>query len=515
MKKDYLRLGIMLFILVAVTFHFTLTAQTPPPGLKGQALREWLKENYYDGKHKQLGYTSARRYMYNYIDNNNNYITGVYSGYRKHWNYGGAGTNPDPINCEHTVPQSFFDRKEPMRSDIHSLFPAYKNWNSVRSNHPFDEINDNSTTKWMYQDKSQSSVPTSNIDAYSEYAHSKFEPREDHKGNCARAIFYFYTMYPSQAGNINRIGELETLYEWHLEDPVDGKERGRNDKIEQYQGNSNPYIEDPELVARAWGFSSSPTSGELFFSEYVEGSSYNKALEIANFSGAAVNLSGYSIKKQTNGSGSWGSELKLSGTLANEEVYVIASSRAGSQVSSVADLKTSSNALTFNGNDAVALFKNGTLIDVLGTFNSSSNYAKDVTLVRKPTVTSPVTSYNTNEWTKYSKDEFGYLGAHTVGSSVKASFVENISTPVGSDFSIKLYPVPADDFVNIEVKSTQETELDIRVMNARGSVVYTAQERTSGSIYKTGVDILTWERGIYFISISSDKSGFTRKLIVE
>lgn len=52
-------------------------------------------------------------------------------------------------------------------------------------------------------------------------------------------------------------------------------------------------------------------SEELFFSEYIEGSSFNKALEIINLTGASINLEteGYSIKKLTNGSGNWISDL--------------------------------------------------------------------------------------------------------------------------------------------------------------------------------------------------------------
>src|SRR5690606_6906717 len=131
----------------------------------------------------------------------------------------GTGSNPDPINCEHTVPQSFFNEAEPMKSDIHHLFPTYSNWNSTRSNYPFAEINDNSTTKWMYLTTSTSSIPSSNIDLYSEYASSTFEPREDHKGDVARAIFYFYTMYPTQAGSISAVADINELYDWHLADP--------------------------------------------------------------------------------------------------------------------------------------------------------------------------------------------------------------------------------------------------------------------------------------------------------
>jgi len=251
MKKPILTLSLLLLAMI-LFYAPSSSAQTPPDNLNGSGLRTWLKQNYYDGKHSTLGYSTARMRMYNFIDNKNNQITGVYSGYVKSWTFGGNGTNPMPINAEHTVPQSFFGKNEPMRSDIHHLFPTYSNWNSERSNHPFGEITDSSTDKWMYLSNSQSSVPGSNIDRYSESISSRFEPREDQKGNTARAIFYFYTMYPTQAGAMSKVGDINVFYQWHLQDPVDANEIARNNSIEQYQGNKNPYISHPEWIARAW-----------------------------------------------------------------------------------------------------------------------------------------------------------------------------------------------------------------------------------------------------------------------
>ena len=248
----------ILFLAFLLTLAGLLThAQTPPSNLNGEDLKTWLKQNYYDGKHQTLGYSVARKYLYNYIDNENGVITCVYSGVEVNSAYGGTTTYPAPINCEHTVPQSYFGEADPMVSDIHHLYPTYENWNSTRSNHPFAEINDNTTEKWMYLNQSQTSIPTSNIDLYSEYANSTFEPREDHKGNVARSIFYFYTMYPTQAGNISQIGDINMFYQWHLNDPVDAEELERNGQIETYQGDRNPYIDYPELVARAWNFTTS------------------------------------------------------------------------------------------------------------------------------------------------------------------------------------------------------------------------------------------------------------------
>ncbi len=244
------RVSIMAALLLFSSL-FTFS-QTPPSDLNGENLKSWLRTNYYDGKHQTLGYNTARRYLYNYIDNENNVITCVYSGYEVNSTYGGTTTYPAPINCEHTIPQSLFNEANPMVSDIHHLYPTYENWNSTRSNHPFDDINDSQTEKWMYLNQSQTSIPSSNINSYSEYASSEFEPREDHKGNVARAIFYFYTMYPTQAGDMSQVGDINVFYQWHLDDPVDAAEIERNGEIETYQGDRNPYIDHPELVARAW-----------------------------------------------------------------------------------------------------------------------------------------------------------------------------------------------------------------------------------------------------------------------
>ncbi|MFC2103994.1 GEVED domain-containing protein [Bacteroidota bacterium] len=65
-------------------------------------------------------------------------------------------------------------------------------------------------------------------------------------------MFYFYTMYPTQAGDMSLVGDIDVFYQWHLDDPVDAAEIERNGEIETYQGDRNPYIDHPELVARAW-----------------------------------------------------------------------------------------------------------------------------------------------------------------------------------------------------------------------------------------------------------------------
>ena len=159
------------------------------------------------------------------------------------------------------------------------------------------------------------------------------------------------------------------------------------------------------------------TTTELLISEYIEGSSNNKAIEIANFTGNSVDLSSYSLKKATNGSGSFSSVLSLSGTLANEQVYVIANTSANATILNVADI-TNGTVLTFNGNDAVGLFKNDVLIDLIGNSSSSAVFAQDVTLQRKSSITSPNAAYTVSEWDSLAQDTFSGLGNHFIDGGV-------------------------------------------------------------------------------------------------
>ena len=162
---------------------------------------------------------------------------------------------------------------------------------------------------------------------------------------------------------------------------------------------------------------SSGTASDLLISEYVEGSSNNKALEIANFTGSTINLSGYSLKKASNGGG-WTNTLNLSGQLENGNVYVVANSSASTAVKNNAQL-TETSVTSFNGNDAVGLFKGSTLIDLIGNPTSSATFAKDITLQRKSSINSPNSTYTTSEWSTLSKDTFSGIGNHTIdGGSV-------------------------------------------------------------------------------------------------
>ncbi len=233
---------------------------------------------------------------------------------------------------------------------------------------------------------------------------------------------------------------------------------------------------------------SAPASGmatDLLISEYVEGSSNNKALEIANFTGGTINLSGYSLKKASNGGG-WSNTLTLSGQLENGKTYVIANSSASSTVKNKAQ-KTDTSVLSFNGNDAVGLFKGSALIDLLGNPNSSSTFAQDKTLQRKSSVKSPNATYTTSEWNILSKDTFSGLGNHTIDGG-------------GSSVDTTAPTTPS----NVAASSITQTSLNLNWTASTDNVAVTEYD-----IYKGGSKIATVTTTNYSVTGLTASTGYT------
>ena len=224
-------------------------------GLYEDELIDFLRENYQTST--TLGYTDARDTMYLRIDRIDGQVKGVYTNYAV--DLPATGVDPSThlyengMNCEHVWPQSLYEGGEPIKSDMHALRPCKDNVNSARGNKPFNEISDSQTITWYWQDGQTSSIPSSNIDEYSENHGTYFEPREDRKGDIARTMFYFYTMYSEVADDDFFEGQKEVLKTWHDQDPVNEDENTRTWQIAGYQEDKpNPFILDETLVERAY-----------------------------------------------------------------------------------------------------------------------------------------------------------------------------------------------------------------------------------------------------------------------
>lgn len=250
--------------------------------------------------------------------------------------------------------------------------------------------------------------------------------------------------------------------------------------------------------------SSTPGAADLYFSEYLEGSSNNKAIEIANTTGNSISLSAYSIKKQTNGAGAWSTGLALSGTIANGAKFVLVNSLISSACypTSSANVSTTATELAFNGNDALGLFKNGVLIDIIGTFNGgTADFSIDETLRRKTTVTVPKTTFNkSTDWTVYTTDTCSGIGNRLDQEKETKEVIAE------SDF--RIYPNPSNGKFTISFENTANGN-SIEIYSILGEKIFEKANETGSSI-----SISHLEKGIYFIKLTKDSKTITKKIII-
>lgn len=188
--------------------------------------------------HTPVGYGLARKYLYTQLhvttDSRGSFLKEVYCNREVQ-----VPINETQINCEHTWPQSKFSHafnNELQKSDMHHLFPTDSKANSTRGNFDFAEVETNLNLKNCDASKSGASVISG--------GHTFFEPPAEHRGNVARALFYFAVRYKMIMSN-----EQQTfLRKWNDQDPVDDAEMARNDAIEKLQGDRNPFIDYPNLA---------------------------------------------------------------------------------------------------------------------------------------------------------------------------------------------------------------------------------------------------------------------------
>ncbi|HSM56940.1 MAG TPA: ExeM/NucH family extracellular endonuclease [Candidatus Sulfomarinibacteraceae bacterium] len=170
----------------------------------------------------------------------------------------------------------------------------------------------------------------------------------------------------------------------------------------------------------------SAAAPDLFFSEYIEGTSNNKALEIYNATGATIDLAAenYNVQMYFNGSSSAGLTIALEGTVANGDVFVLAQSSAVEEILDHAD--QTNGAGWFNGDDAVVLRKDTEIIDRIGQvgfdpgsqWGSGDTSTQDNTLRRKADICEGDTNFEepfdpADEWVGFPTNTFDGLGTHT------------------------------------------------------------------------------------------------------
>ena len=227
----------------------------PDMRLDGEALFQQL--------HRQAqpknphSYNSAKGHMYGTVDQINcQGKRGIYTFYSLICAYGngedgnsyhergdqnGDGVVDKIVNAEHLWPQSFFGKANPMVADLHHIQSTFSTPNGRRSNYRFCE-----TPSAKYSTRAGSKLSASG---------DCFEPADYVKGNVARAMLYFVTVYYDKnirQGDCNYqkfwTDNVDMFLKWNRQDPPDEIEKYRNEMIYQYQGNRNPYVDDYTLA---------------------------------------------------------------------------------------------------------------------------------------------------------------------------------------------------------------------------------------------------------------------------
>ena len=267
---------------------------------------------------------------------------------------------------------------------------------------------------------------------------------------------------------------------------------------------------------------------ELFFSEYVEGTSNNKALEIYNPTSDAIDLNGYTIGRYANGSAVVSDEMSLSGSINAGETWVVTNSDTNStnefgyieiELYNLADQWAPAypSPLYMNGNDAITLSKNGTIIDIIGKTgedpgdawtddgdagftdaNGGAWWTKNHTLVRKASIkqgvsTNPVLFDPSVEWDSLVINTWTKLGSHDCEcSSGSTSLSDN-----DQSLSFMLYPNPSSNNQTVNLKSNKHIK-SITLINALGQKIeleYTSSDNNA-YIFTQHID-----KGIYSLSV--------------
>lgn len=198
--------------------------------LEGEELKQSLRDLVIG--HDSCSYDVAREAMFSSVDNVNGQVQCVYTG---QWVTTDGIPLSSEMNTEHTWCQSWGSDTLPAKSDLNHLYPALPDVNTRRSNHLFGEV------VWPTWEGGGSEL------GQDATGRTVFEPRDRHKGDCARAMFYFSIRYNMEIADAIMEGVLRT---WNKLDFPDDKEIGRNDAIEQIQHKRNPFIDCPEVVDR-------------------------------------------------------------------------------------------------------------------------------------------------------------------------------------------------------------------------------------------------------------------------
>jgi endonuclease YncB( thermonuclease family)/beta-lactam-binding protein with PASTA domain len=257
---------------------------------------------------------------------------------------------------------------------------------------------------------------------------------------------------------------------------------------------------------------------DLMISTYVEGTLYNKALELYNMSNEPIDLSKFTIEQYLDGSESSNISLELNGLIMPHDVYVIAHVDADIEIKNKANLLT--DQLLFNGDDKIELvYYTGDVVDQIDRVIVLLN---DITLSRKVSLTEPEPIFNYSSWDVYIKDNINPLGSHPTnfpqtftydpyylsipfpeqGGMVKVTFISNndgdtaqFSPGFTGDDRVRFVGIDTNETGSGDLASAARSFVNYLLSNA--TEIYLQQDPSSGIRESYGRYLaLVWADGV-------------------
>ncbi len=200
----------------------------PTRDLAGDAV--WSAVAELTAPHSCSSYSQAKDFLWVILDaDEQREVTCVYTGDRTEvWDNVPAG-----FSTEHTWPRSLGAEDPPEECDLHHLFPTAEDSNNQRANHPLGEVTGD--IEWSRG---------GSLMGDGERGTPVFEPRDDHKGDAARAMLYFAARYDHELS----ADELTLYRQWHTLHPATASARARSLRIAREQGAANPFVVCTDLV---------------------------------------------------------------------------------------------------------------------------------------------------------------------------------------------------------------------------------------------------------------------------
>ncbi|WP_336690487.1 MULTISPECIES: endonuclease [unclassified Chryseobacterium] len=415
-----------------------------------------------------------------------------------------CGTYSVEGNCynrEHIIPQSLFNQASPMVSDINFIRATDGKVNGMRSNYPFGKVGTATFTS-----KNGSKLGNS---VSSGYAGTVFEPIDEFKGDVARMIFYFVTRYQSKLSTFTsgdmlgssafpglQTWELNVLLAWHNQDPVSQAEINRNNASYTYQGNRNPFIDNPNYVTQIWG-SASGSGGSS--TPPSSSSCGNETFETI----PAESSASYLTRTWTNNGITWtATDSRTDQTISTKAITIRDGALTSSSSANGIGSLTVTTQLKFTGsNDTFTVKVNGTAVGTV-PYNTSAttttisniNVSGNVVITLENNSTTNRVAIDNLSWTCYS------------GTARQAPSISSASNSDQNTLQISPNPVSNNEiFVKGETQNIKKAE----IYNLHGKVIQTIDQPFKNS--RNSIKIKNLEQGIYILKLDASSLKFIVK----